>query len=82
MPYSDTYIATCESLEAEAAERLGRPLNARERQGIWNAGTLMLLETVVGQGLHNAETDADVAAVLEQMAVATTDRLPQMLREL
>ena len=45
-PYSQIYIAACEIVEALAIELLGRSLTEAEQRGIWNAGSLKVLESV------------------------------------
>ncbi len=44
--FSETYRVVCAVVEKLATEKLGRSLSATERNGIWNAGSLMMLEVV------------------------------------
>jgi hypothetical protein len=58
--FSETYRTVCATVEELAAEKLGRLLTATERNGIWNAGSLMMLEVVERDILsaQNAESAA------------------------
>ena len=44
--YLDAYEQVCQALEICLQKRLGRSLDGDERLGLWNAGSLMMLESV------------------------------------
>ncbi len=55
--YSESYRLVCEAIEAGAIEKLGRVLTDEERRGIWDAGSLMMLEGI-DQQIDAARTAA------------------------
>ena len=72
--YAESYRLMCERIEAMAVEKLERPLSDLEREGICNAGSIMMLE-VIDQALEATETAADVA---EGLVLAAARFDPQL----
>lgn len=68
-PYSVTYKQICESIESYAHIKLGRDLSAKERSGIWNAGSLVKLESVELMVIAARSAD-DLGRELANLAVA------------
>jgi hypothetical protein len=66
--FSEVYRLFCEGIEADASTKLARSLTHEERLGIWNAGSLMLLE-VVEREIRAATTGAAVSHMLVEGAV-------------
>lgn len=77
-PYSENYRIYCEGIEKYAQQRLGRPLHPIERDGIWNAGSMMMLELVDRDVLLAADADG-VAAELSACGRAFQARRRYML---
>ncbi len=77
-PYSELYRLVCEHIEAEASRKLARPLTNEERRGIWDAGSLLMLE-VVDRAIVAASTAAEVAYELAESAAAFRQRRKTVL---
>ncbi len=60
-------------LEAEASQKLGRPLAPRERNGFRNAGSFMMLELIEDR-IDLSETATSVAQGLEEWALTLENR--------
>ena len=80
--YSENYAAVCNEVENHAAERLGRPLTAQERQAIWGAGTLTWLEIRVQVPMQLIADAADLSALLIGAADDLDGRLAEMIDSL
>jgi len=50
--YSEVYRAVCLTLQGTVEQRIGRSLTSEEQLGIWNAGSLMMLESVDHEIMH------------------------------
>lgn len=74
--YTDDYKTACQIIEQDAAQKLGRDLTPRERGGILNAGSLLMLEPVA-QYIEKARQPEILADMLEKLAASFDDRLDQ-----
>ena len=68
LSFNQAYFATCQALELALQQRLNRPLEVDERLGIWNAGSLMMVEA-----LERSLTTIDDLARLSQELRHTTE---------
>ena len=59
--YEEAYFRACDELEAVAQKTIGRSLTTVERQGIHNAGSLMMLEAV-GRAVESEQNGAALAS--------------------
>jgi hypothetical protein len=86
--YSQTYRLVCQSIQDWVQERLGRPLTAIERNGIWNAGSLMMLESVertleAAQSIPLLETElANLSVTFNERFQSGVEKLGEELIEL
>jgi hypothetical protein len=76
--YSESYRLVCEAIETGAIEKLGRILSAEERRGIWDAGSLMMLEGIDRQ-IDAATSAVEVEQILVEGGVAFQERRAQAL---
>lgn len=67
-PYSETYRVVCLAIQRMVEQRIGRSLTTEEQGGIWNAGSLMMLE-VVEHDLIDTRDNAAIPEILTAKAV-------------
>ena len=75
--YAEIYLLTCDLLKEDAEKKLERPLTSNELAHIYNAGSLMMLESV-GRGVESGSKGN-----LSQMLLSTDflDRLDKAKSE-
>lgn len=66
--YSSMYHAYCLAIQQMVEQRLERGLSSAEQAGIWNAGSLMMLEVVERDLVHSQDN-----AVLPAMLIANAE---------
>jgi uncharacterized protein YeeX (DUF496 family) len=74
--YVEEYSNACEAVEARAREKLGRSLTAQERSGIYNAGSLMMLEPVE-RYINSTQRADDIARMLARLAASFEHRVQE-----
>ena len=62
----DYFKEVVESLISDAEAKIGRPLTESQKQGLWNAGSLMFLEAM-SMGFYCAKTDEDIEKWLQEI---------------
>ena len=77
----EAYLRGCDELEAVAQKTIGRSLTTVERQGIHNAGSLMMLEAV-GRSVESERNGNALAAKLVDMGRSFNDRLEDQLSKI
>ena len=79
--YSEIYRIVCAAAEKLAAEKLARSLTTTERKGIWNAGSLMMLE-IVEQDISAAQTAESTARQLVESSQTFKRRFSESVQSL
>jgi hypothetical protein len=79
--YSDIYRQFCEGVETTAQEKLGHLLSDEVRLGIWNAGSLMMLESIE-QDIIDLWNVAEVEVELSKLAKAFEPNFQEALVQL
>lgn len=71
--YSEHYRECCEAIEKFTAEKLGRALSTKEKQTVWNSGSVMQLE-VIDRHLYEAKDAIQTEAQLEIFSESSEQR--------
>jgi len=78
--YSDVYREVCLNIQRTVEQRIGRSLTSEEQLGIWNAGSLMMLEAVDHEIMHTP-SNADLPPLLQRNAVTFHERFTTALMQ-
>ncbi len=79
--FSEVYHLYCEIVEESIREKLGRPLTEIEHYGIWNTGSLLLLE-LFERDLISARSIEEVVMLLARQAQTSQEALEKVLENL
>jgi len=78
--YSEAYREVCLAIQRTVEQRIGRSLTPEEQLGIWNAGSLLMLEAVEHEILHTP-SNADLPLLLQRNAVTFHERFTTALMQ-
>jgi Na+/phosphate symporter len=79
--FSEMYHKYCESVESSIAEKVQRPLTEEEKRGIWNVGSLLLLESFE-RAILATPSPKDASYLLSRQISLSEERLKQTREQL